>query len=515
MKKVLLSSFVLLILVVHVYAAPLQSLYIPHYIIHVHINQDGTVQVEERITKRFDGVHNGVFRDLNAAGVGNITDISVAEYMGDGYIYFPLVQNASIGDDGIFTTTWERLNLRIQVFRPSASQYRTIVYRYTLTQGASRFLDGGVFHRELIGTGWGTQIDRFEAIVTFEEPATAGQFTYELYGYINVLAHSGNADVRVGMYDIPAGQFQAIRVVFPNEWLLSAPLIERYMGDVSSGLFALWLVLGILVGIFVVIIAVLAYLSWPHKVDFDGKYFRELPADNGPAIMAYLVNARAVHTRDLVATLFNLARKGVLAITEEDSGYTFTLMEYNKPLRRHEIYLVKWLIGRIGNGERVSLSSISKTGENKETAILFHQDYTKWLRHVQKDAEAFGYFESYFRRTPEGELEYRKWLALRRYLRHFTREQDVLHESWNNILPYAMSLGLAKKVALVLPEQIEINEDCMLWMMLFSTQLVNACTAAINTPYSNGASYMDDSSTGSSSVNISSSAGSGGGGGSF
>jgi len=510
-----LLSLILFATTVHA-AAPREH-GIAEYNVYVHINRNGSVQVEERIVNRFVGSFNGVFMDIDFSGAGDIVDYSVIEILPDDIMYFTHVQNASIGDDGVYTTTHNRGVLSFQVFRPSNDEYRTFVYRYTLTQGASKFLDYGQFYRALVGTNWEVPIENFSLVVTFEEPDTAGQFTYELTGHANVFSFSGNTDIRIEMFDIPPGQFQAINVVFPADWLANAPLTNRNMDDRPFP-WPFVILLGSLLSIIVISIGIITVLSWPHKVDFDEKYYTELPGDNGPAIMSYLMG-RAVSTGDVLATLLNMARKRILTI-ENEEDYRFIIIpdiiNQGYDLKPHESYLLDWLFQSIGNGECVSIGEINQVGQDQATAVLFHENYNKWANIVEGEAKDLDYFESYWRRTPSGQLEYKKWQAFRRYLKHFKQvEQSFthVHEFWENFLPYAVSLGVAKNVMKHIPESGDsFNSTSMVWFALLNLSMINNCNSVISTVYSQGQSYVEGNSSGSTGGSLPPSGGGSGGG---
>ena len=52
------------------------------------------------------------------------------------------------------------------------------------------------------------------------------------------------------------------------------------------------------------------------KHNFEGKYYRELPGEYTPAEMSVLMSFGRVNTRDVMATLMDLARKKQLIISQ-------------------------------------------------------------------------------------------------------------------------------------------------------------------------------------------------------
>jgi len=513
---------------------------IAEYTITIHINSDGSAQVEERIVNRFTGQFNGVFLDVYRRGFGIITDYSILEYLPDTgeYVYFTPVRSARAGDSGVFASERDGPMQRFQVFQPSHDEYRTFVYRYSLTQAAAKFLDAGQFNRTLIGADWDVPIEAYEVIITFEEaPAPDGQglLTSTVYIAGNALwtAGQGANDIHFHSYGniLPPGQSLRVSAVFPAEWLPDAPVTNR---SIDARPFPwLWVVLAGIGAIIVTPIAVIATKARPHKVDFSERYYDKLPADNGPALMAYLVRDRQLKIKDIPATLLNMAKDGILTIDRdinEPDNYRFTRkqspnvsQDSTRRLRPHEEFLIQWLFEGIGNGTSVGLAEIKLVGMNEDTALLFHEKFNDWAEIVKAEADSFHYYESYWRRTPHGELEYRQWRAFKRYLKDLTDiDQSYVgaHAFWDKYLPYALSLGGAKKLMKKMPHIPNpagadagiSNWDSpnMLWFSIIGPQMLSACTGTFSTTYNHGLQYASSGDGSGSGYSVSSSIGGGG-----
>ncbi|MCL2360353.1 MAG: DUF2207 domain-containing protein [Defluviitaleaceae bacterium] len=529
MKK-LLSVLILLLCFVAVSAyaeSPHREHGIVEFIISIHIYEDGSAEVEERITNRFVGQFNGVFRDINRRGVGDIENFQAWEYIPatGQYIPFTEVRRANLGDDGVYTVTRDGSITSFQIFTPSRDEYRTFVYSYTLTSVASKFTDAGQFNHYVIGSEWDVPIDAYEVRITFEGAPPIGQGELAATIYVG-----GNPfwDVTIATNDIAFHSYgnqlrpgQALRVDarFPDSWLPDARLTNRGIDDRP---FPWWIVilLGVLALILIPII-VIFILAWPHKVDFDEKYYDSLPADNGPALMAYLVRDRTMKIKDVVATLLNLAREKILTIsTDELGGYIFTRnFSFIRTLRSHEQFLMDWLFDGIGDGTNLELHIIQQIGKNEDAALLFHEKFNDWAKFIKHEADQMEYYESYWRRSPHGELEYRKWLAFKRYLKNLTNIDQIdidTHAFWDNFLPYALSLGSAKRLIKKLPDIPKPMDDDswdahdVVWFTLVSAQMLSVCNGVFSDTFSYAQGHAAGQDGGSG---ISFSGGSGGGGG--
>jgi len=534
MIKKILSTFLLVLVftATPIYATNDREHSIAEFQINIHIYPDGSAQVEERITNRFIGEFNGVFRDINRRGIGDIDNFLAWEYLHETGEYIPFIEarRAREGDSGVFTSQRSGNVSSFQIFSPSRDEIRTFVYSYTLTQVATRFSDVGQFNHYVMGSEWHVSIENYEVRITFEGAALAnpgelsaavyigGSRTWEFVSATNDIAfHSYGTELR-------PGETLRINAHFPEHWLYEARQLNRSI-DTPPFPWAIVIILGVLALILIPIIVILI-MARPHRVDFSEKYYDKLPADNGPALMAYLVRDRQLNIKDVIATLLHLARDGIVIIsTDQHDEHIFTRdFGFMRSLRPHENFLMEWLFDGIGDGTCFELSTIQLIGENEESAMLFYEKFTRWSEIVKKEGEQLEYFESYFRRSPYGELEYRKWRAFKRYLKNLTEVERVdidTHEFWNNFLPYALSLGSTKKLIKKLPDipmpgdTNSLDASNALWFSAVGAQFLGLCNNAFNQTHHRGYSYIAGSDSSYSSSSYSSGSSGGGGGGAF
>jgi len=505
---------------------------IADFYIHIHINKDGSADVEERITNRFIGEFNGVFRNINRRGTGGIDNFFAWEYIPDTGEYIPFVETrqASEGDNWVFTVRNNGNISSFQLFSPSRDEYRVFVYSYTMSQVATRFSDMGQFNHYVIGSEWLVPIENYEIRITFEgAPPAGGELSATVYLLGNPLWEliSATNDIAFHSYgnQLRAGETLRIDARFQENWLSDARASRRGIDDRPFP----WLLVALLgvASIILIPIAVVLRLARPHKVDFSEKYYDNLPDDKGPALMAYLVRDRQLKIKDVVATLFHLARDGILTISTDQTGdYVFTRsFGFVRTLRQHENFLMDWLFDGIGDGTNFDLQIIREIGENEDTALLFQEKFNDWSEIVKKEGEHLEYFDSYWRRSPHGELEYRKWRAFKRYLKNLTdiNQADIdTHVFWDRFLPYALSLGSAKKLMKKLPNipkpmgDDSLDGDSILWFAIISPQMISVCNGVFShTHYRGQAAVSGQSYAGFSGGGYSSGSSGGGGGGAF
>jgi uncharacterized membrane protein len=132
--------------------------------------------------------------------------------------------------------------------------------------------------------------------------------------------------------DVPPEQFVEMRVVFPRELLSSTDgarvesgdglgkIMDEEAAEARDETREAWLQrLQPLFGLLLVALSVAAvafvYLRYGEepKVEYSGRYEREPPTDDPPAVISAIISQRpSVGTREFTATLFDLIRRGVL-----------------------------------------------------------------------------------------------------------------------------------------------------------------------------------------------------------
>lgn len=259
----------------------------------------------------------------------------------------------------------------------------------------------------------------------------------------------------------------------------------------------IWVVSLVGVGIYI-------YLKYDkeHKVSFDVEYYRDFPREYGPEVLQYLLKQN-VSTDALSASLVELIRRKVILLEEIPSkkkkkDYLFKANCSDlSQLSRSEQILFHLFIHTIGDGEKVSLSEIKSYGNSEKKAKRFLEEY----RDFQSEAIQMGkeehfycslalvkilpclvsvlgifvfiinlaletnfilgyvslplaivslfYFLLFSKKTEKGALEYKQWMAFKRFLQDFGRmDEKELPEVrlWDKYLVYAMPLGCADQL---------------------------------------------------------------------
>jgi hypothetical protein len=228
------------------------------------------------------------------------------------------------------------------------------------------------------------------------------------------------------------------------------------------------------------------------------EYVATPPSDLPPAVVGALVD-EVVDQRDIVATLIDLARRGVLQIDSpgtrgfaRDNDFTMTIVQREPDLSPCERALLVALFGGVWEPQRpVALSAMKATFDDvglRLRSILYDELVERGFfrtspsrtRHLWKKAAvtlgisglvttigisgivpaawilgvalvalallALSVARSMPQKTPAGAEAAAQWQAFRRYLEAIDRFEDLEHaqELFERYLPYAVAFGLEK-----------------------------------------------------------------------
>jgi len=186
--------------------------------------------------------------------------------------------------------------------------------------------------------------------------------------------------------------------------------VENYEAERANNRLLYQLVDMVAIGLFILILAFAAwktrdiYLKFDkeHPTDFYGEYYRELPAQYGPAIMGYLYRFKEVAKDDVTATLMDLIRQKVIlldagteSLTEEKANYVMKLnkeVDQNK-LLPHEKQLISWFFGLVAGGDTLSLNQLENFTKKENQAIRYLSENQSFNRAVVVAAQNEKFFD--------------------------------------------------------------------------------------------------------------------------
>ncbi len=365
----ILAILLLIVLANPVWAQDSRSLYWERWDTDATINTDGSVTITETQEIVFSG---GPFRfgtrNIPTDRVSAIRDIQVTA---DGQ---PLTLSGAGETAGTFTVSDAYNETRIKWFFPRAVSDGRHVYTITYTaDDALRYYDGGdQFWWKAVGPDRSYDVMSAKALV--HVPAPAVITNYDNYGVRGTaqLVDDQNVVFTAQETITPGAEFE-IRVQFTHGVVAGAPAPWQGAADaeaadkerqaaydtnvrplVDLGTLALSVLL--LVGG-----PLLVYLLWYTKgrdkpVALPTDYLTEPPDPDLPAGMAGTLVDEDADMEDIIATLIDLARRGVLTITEGKGGdFTYKKVGSTENLRKYEKTLVDAVFG---HGDERDLSDL-------------------------------------------------------------------------------------------------------------------------------------------------------------
>ena len=418
-----------------------RSYNISGYEINVAINKDGSADIEEKLTYSFSGQFNGILRDVDFSRTGGILNEHVYLLENGKSFEFSRNPGSSLeyqGKPGTYNYAKEGSLARFKVFEPSENERKTFAIKYKFDDVVVKYNDVAEFNRKLVDTGWKVPLNNISIKIKLPEGASRDEI--RVFGHGPLAGESRIIDGQNVEFKIPAvapGDFAETLVLFPprlvpdstnyvnknalpgileNEGRLAEEAnrqreaarqeIKRQESLISI---ANPLAVVLLLGWFALLIYIYLKYDRELKHNFTAKYYRELPGEYTPAEMGVLMSMGSVHSRDIMATLLDLIRKGRLALStekeykkglfggKETTKYVITANDASPGipnLKSHEEYLVNWFVGKIGNGISVSFDDIESYVRNRRNALQYKYDYGKWESMVKAEAQNNGFFDN-------------------------------------------------------------------------------------------------------------------------
>ncbi|HNZ50046.1 MAG TPA: DUF2207 domain-containing protein [Bacilli bacterium] len=168
--------------------------------------------------------------------------------------------------------------------------------------------------------------------------------------------------------------------------------------------FVVW-VLAAAILIATVFVGVRVYIKYDKEYEpqFQGKYFRELPAEYSPAEMSYLYYFKKIQNEDVTATLLDLVRRKYLILDNNTSDIndknpafkiTKNLAMNEDDLLPHEKHLISWFIDIVGDGKEVSLDQIEKYPKRSyQAAMKFEKAGSTFITLAKQAGSRHDFFE--------------------------------------------------------------------------------------------------------------------------
>lgn len=394
------------------------------------VGADGSMAVTEQRAVTFSGNFHWAQWALDTAGSEGIK-LSGIDMDGKPMTEAPDVSDAAAAPSpGTYMVSSETDRLVLKVGFDVTDATPVFTLRYTVAGAAKRWKDTSELYWKFVGGETDVPTDRVH--VTVELPAGVARADVKAWahGPLNgVVAIGPDAHVTLDVTALPANTFVEGRILFPSSALGKAPLIDQPRAAAvmqeEAGLaeqanqerraakaqVALAFAGGFGVPLlgFAVVLAIWFAFGREYKpTQFPGGYFRDIPADIAPPLVAALWRMGQPADTDVGATLMDLSLKGAVymqPITEQEPGFlgigahdepTYELKldrtklaQVKDPLE-HD--LVKFLFDDTMGADSFTMHDLRDTAKSKPQA--FTRGLSAWKAQVARTAEdQFGWVE--------------------------------------------------------------------------------------------------------------------------
>ena len=263
------------------------------------------------------------------------------------------------------------------------------------------------------------------------EDATNGDIHYYGYGGVNsnfVKDECSNKQIVAESKKLASNEEMEILCYFPSEMISTTSTTNVFDRDGEEEILKrvqenldlenqyvfmknLTLILNLVCSIIFILVMIFVYYHVYKKYDkelvssFEAEYYRELPADYGPAVMGYLYHEEIVTADDLNATLMDLIRRKYISIDTNGSNLIDKKPNYKliydrekdqSSLVEHEKYLLYWYFDVIGQGQNeITLNDIDKFVSVEKNAREYNKCNDEWNKQVLVASQKRHFFDTF------------------------------------------------------------------------------------------------------------------------
>ena len=388
--------------------------------ISAEVDAGGDLYVVERRAFSFDGNYHSAYWDLPLENLDGIDVLGVGEARdGDGAGVAEYARGSS-GAEGTYEVTSDGSNVRVTAHFDKQDEKALFELRYVARGGVSAWADTGELLWKPVGAGWGEASQDVHVRVTLPVPAGASNtLGNDVLAWADgpldgTISQDGDGSVAFAAPRVQSGQYLAVRVLFPVEWLSGmtpsatarkADILAQMQAEADAANAArekartTLLVAGaatVLVCAGCVALVLLKWARWgkEYRTDFDDKYFRDIPSSDHPAVLGSVWRWGATTDDDLTASFMRLTdmgavrlervqrpKGGILGASKMVDDYRLTRMDavadaVTDPIDKAALDLLF----------ETACESVATDGEAAEDASFLFSDFADCAK---QDAEAF------------------------------------------------------------------------------------------------------------------------------
>jgi len=411
-------SFIFIITLLSIFSTDVNaedSLTISRWIINSEVLENGNLKVIEDITFKFNDYYNGVFREIVLKGTNGLDNIQVSQLNKGQEIPYQKVNNAKKGDNQVFVVNKEDNSIILQIFSPSEDEEKTFRIKYIVKDVAIKYRDTGELYYKFLGEENETSIDFLGININLPGKVTDDVKIFAHGPTNGTINFSGDNTIRAEVENVKSHTFVEVRVLFPVDFIPnSSKIIDKnahdeiieeelsYIQELKDKEIrkeerkSLFNNISIVISGILLISMAMVFIKFKRNINIYESFNRYPNFDEvSPAVVSFLVNG-SVSTKTLMATIFDLARRGFISIEGEIKNkmdsFKLVRLKGEGVLSDHEILLLKWLFDEMGDGKTIKSDDIEYY--SKHHSINFYNNYNEWIKAIKKEAKERGYYDS-------------------------------------------------------------------------------------------------------------------------
>ena len=397
------------------------------------INTDGSIDIEEERTYKFDGRFSWADYSVPLQNLGSVKHVVVSE----------AGINYSLSDSeqpGSYNFTTDDKTLYIKWYYSADNQTRTFKVSYTITDAVTVYADVAEFYYKFADKDRPKQIDSMDVRLYLPRPADEKSVKIWAHGPLNGQIRFHQDFIHSWARPLPTNYFWENRILFPTEWVADAvktnsknalPRIlneERSFAEKANKLRTEESqapfkkiendkkAKNMSIAIISIGILLLYYLyqrfGKGHTVRSIGPYTSEVPDTMPPAVLNYIQYDGSPNAGALMSTIMDLSRRNFLHISDtgekphsfwssNSDRYTLSLNrsyfeDHGEELKSFEKTLLEFLFDDLSKGADVL--TFEKISKSRGTFIKW---FSEWKKAINQE---WGDNRIYEKRSVKGVL---------------------------------------------------------------------------------------------------------------
>lgn len=408
LRKYHLSFCVFIMLIILIFGKSTviaeQKIIISNWNVNSSVMEDGSLNINEYITFKFNDKFNGVYRSIVLTGTEGISNLRIYEKTPYRDIEYKKVDKASKGDKNVYTVDIEKNTAEIKIFSPSKSkEQKTFNLVYMMSKVSTRYNDTGELYYNFLGKENETPIENFNVNIGFLYNFDKDKVKIFAHGPLNgTVKFINNNTVNLNVKDVPKKTLVSGRILFPKEFLDKKldPKIKNEDGynkilqeelksveNIKKKLERKNTLKSAFNNISVVLsISILTALFYIFnklkrtKVNLSREY-NIYPKISSPAMLSILYY-NTLDFKSILATFLDLNKKGYIEVNEigevdeKTKDYLMqNVKENTEELEEHEVFFMNWMFGEISDNNCITTKKLKEYAEShkKEFAELFEK----------------------------------------------------------------------------------------------------------------------------------------------